>query len=131
MTNLLSPSKCLKYLFTVNLNIIIPPVSFFFNFVFQSVNLVHLTFCQLRNAVVVQTIGNERYIAIVHTHIASQARQFGISVVIEHIAVDELRIALHNTHMSVGRKRVLLFVEIGAVAIEVGIVVPKAHIAFQ
>ena len=80
---------------------------------------------------VVEAIGKEGYVAVLHAHILTQAGYLLVAVVIEHVAIDKEGIALLHVHIAEGIERVVLFIKIGTVAIHVHAVFAKDHIAPQ
>ena len=80
---------------------------------------------------VVETIGKEGHVAVLHAHILAQAGYLLVAVVVEHIAVDKEGVALLHVHVAEGIERVVLFIKIGTVAIHVHAVLAEYHIAPQ
>ena len=78
---------------------------------------------------VVETVGIEGRLTVLHDDIPPHLRQLCITVVVKVIAVERKRVTLKHTHMTERLKRVRRLEEIGAVAVHRDAVVEKLDIA--
>ena len=83
------------------------------------------------HAVIIETVGVERGLAVLEHYIVAGTRQLVVTVIIGIVTEKRERIALIHLHMSESLEGVALFKEVGAVAVEACSHMVEVYVAFE
>ena len=83
------------------------------------------------NTVIVQTIGQQCSILVLHAHIIAHLGYLCVSIIKKIIPIQKQRISLHHFYIIKSLQRIGIFIKAGTVTIHINTIMAKSHISNQ